>query len=107
MSAPNDGPERTTTLESQQEESEIDRLARERDLARGYHEAARRALGYARLYRQEEGPGGARERACVTQAGVWRQTARDLRAAGALSGSSGPGVRSTRGAARVDDRKVG
>jgi hypothetical protein len=60
---------------------EIERLARERDLASGFREAARRALAFARRYRDEEGTaGGAREQACVVQAQEWRRAVRDLHA---------------------------
>ena len=63
------------------DEAQIDRLAREHDLAAGYREAARRALAFARRYREEEGiAAGARERACIAQAQVWRRAVRDLRA---------------------------
>ena len=63
------------------DETEIERLAREHDLASGYREAARRALGFARCYRDEEGTaGGARERACIVQAQEWRRAVRDLHA---------------------------
>lgn len=63
------------------DEHEIEWLAREKDLAAGYHEAARRALAFARKYRDEEGSaGGARERACIDQARVWRRAVRDLHA---------------------------
>lgn len=63
------------------DEGEIERLAREQDLAAGYREAARRALAFARRYREEEGtPGGSRERACIDQARVWRRAVRDLHA---------------------------
>lgn len=66
-----------TTLD----EVEIERLAHERELAAGYREAARRALGFARRYRAEEGsPSGSREQACITQAQTWRRAVRDLRA---------------------------
>jgi hypothetical protein len=67
--------------EAMLDETEIERLARERDLAAGYREAARRALGFARRYRKEEGAaGGTRERACIVQAQEWRRAVRDLRA---------------------------
>ncbi|MDB4998373.1 MAG: hypothetical protein JWM74_5805 [Myxococcaceae bacterium] len=63
------------------DEAEIERLAREHDLAAGYREAARRALGFARRYREEEGvAGGTRERACIDQAQEWRRAVRDLHA---------------------------
>ena len=62
------------------DEAEIERLAHERELAAGYREAARRALVFARLYRVEDGgAGGARERACIAQAQVWRRAARHLK----------------------------
>ena len=63
------------------DEAEIERLTREHDLSTGYREAARRALGFARRYREEEGAvGGARERACIVQAQRWRRAVRDLHA---------------------------
>ena len=63
------------------DETEIDRLAREHDLAAGYREAARRALAFARRYREEEGAaGGDRERACIVQAQAWRSAVRALHA---------------------------
>ena len=63
------------------DEPEIARVARERTLAAGYREAARRALDFARRYRAEEGvAGGARERECIAQAQLWRRVVRDLHA---------------------------
>ena len=63
------------------DEAEIERLAHERALASGYREAARRALAFARRYREEErAPGGTRERACIVQAQAWRRAVRELRA---------------------------
>ena len=63
------------------DETEIERLARESELAAGFREAARRALAFARRYRAEEGEKhGERERACVAQAQVWRRAVRDLHA---------------------------
>lgn len=66
------------------EELEIERLARARQVARGLRLAARRALVFARRYRDEEGPRGEREGACVRQALVWRSAARDLSGGAAL-----------------------
>ncbi len=57
---------------------EIERLARERRVARGLKLAARRALTLARRYRDEEGPRGQREAACVAQALAWRAAAHDV-----------------------------
>jgi len=55
------------------EDPEVERIARERGLAAGYRAAARRALGFARRYRNEEGSaGGEREKACIAQAREWR-----------------------------------
>lgn len=66
------------------DDEEIERIAREKRLARGYREAARRALAFAHRYREEEGaPGGEREKACIVQALVWRAAIRDLRREGA------------------------
>ncbi|MDB4946937.1 MAG: hypothetical protein JWP97_6471, partial [Labilithrix sp.] len=56
------------------DDAEIELLARQRELAAGYREAARRALVFARQYRAEEGSaGGAREQAAVAQAHAWRK----------------------------------
>lgn len=67
---------------------DVERLARARRQARGLRVAARRALVLARRYRDEEGPRGQRETACVTQALAWRTAARDLRSF--LSSTEGP-----------------
>lgn len=72
------------------EDLEIERLAHERRLARGLRVAARRALVLARRYREEEGPHGLRETACVTQALAWRAAAHDLR--GKPLAELGPGL---------------
>jgi hypothetical protein len=61
------------------EDPEFERAARARRHARGLRVAARRALALARRYRDEEGPGGDREVACVKQALAWRSEARGLR----------------------------
>jgi hypothetical protein len=62
-------------------ELHIARLAADRELACGYREAARRALAFARRYREEEGAaGGARELACIAQAQRWRSASRALQA---------------------------
>jgi hypothetical protein len=78
------------------DEIEIDRLAREHELVAGYREAARRALAFARRYRAEDGSaGGARERACIDQAQIWRRAARATHAglaAPALPDSARPGL---------------
>lgn len=92
---------------------EIDRLARERRLSRGLKLAARRALVLARRYRDEEGPRGQREAACVAQALAWRTASRNLRAQ--PSGELGPGLARARpgepqvgaGAHGPDSRRVG
>jgi hypothetical protein len=94
------------------DEAEIERLARERELAAGYREAARRALVFAHRYRDEEGAaGGERERACIVQAQAWRRALRDLRAgrsAPALPDSVRPGlVRARVPAADDTGRKTG
>ena len=72
------------------EDLEIERLARARRQARGLRVAARRALALARRYRDEEGPRGEREKACVSQALVWRSAARDLH--GKPASELGPGL---------------
>jgi hypothetical protein len=61
------------------EELEIERLARAARRGRGFIVAARRALVLARRYRDVEGPGSAREAACVAQALAWRLAARKER----------------------------
>jgi hypothetical protein len=60
------------------DDPEVARLARDRRVARGLRRAARRAVDLARKYREEEGSGGERERACVRQALAWRTAARHL-----------------------------
>jgi hypothetical protein len=96
------------------DEAEIERLAREGELAAGFREAARRALAFAHRYRDEEGAaGGARERACVAQAQEWRRAVRDLhagRAVPALPDGVRPGLaraRAVAGAADDTGRKTG
>lgn len=69
---------------------ETERLARERRIVRGLKVAARRALALARRYREEEGPSGEREIACVTQALAWRAAAHRLR--GKTLSELGPGL---------------
>jgi hypothetical protein len=85
------------------DEIEIDRLAREQELVAGYREAARRALAFARRYRTEDGSaGGARERACIDQAQIWRRAVRATHAglpATALREGARPGL----ARARPDD----
>ena len=99
-------------LEAEIEQGEIDRLARERDLTRGFREAARRALAFARRYRVEEGTaGGAREVACIEQAQVWRRAVRDLHAGLPVPALPlGPGLARATPPTRAedsDDRKTG
>ncbi len=92
------------------DEPEIARVARERTLAAGYREAARRALDFARRYRAEEGAaGGVRERECIAQAQVWRRVVRDLHAGLAVPAVPlGPGVTRARGASEPESgRKTG
>jgi hypothetical protein len=93
------------------DETEIERLAREHDLAAGYREAARRALAFARRYREEEGTaGGSRERACIEQAQVWRVAVRDLHAGlpvPALPEGLRPGLARAKPGAGSGDRKTG
>ena len=101
------------------DEADIERLARERDLASGYREAARRALAFARRYRTEEGAAnGDRERACIVQAQEWRRVVRDLHAGRpvpALPEGFGPGLARGRtsesgesgSGANSDSRKTG
>ena len=71
---------------------EIERLAHARRLVRGLRTAARRALVLARRYRNEEGPHGERETACVTQALTWRSAAQELRAHPTSELARGPGL---------------
>ena len=97
------------------DEAEIDRLARQHDLAMGFREAAHRALAFARRYRAEEGaPNGPRERGCIAQAQSWRHAVHDLHAGlavpalpvGAIEGR--PGLASARpGEAKNPDRQTG
>jgi hypothetical protein len=93
------------------DEAEIERLAHERELAAGYREAARRALVFARRYREEEGTaGGSREQACIAQARVWRRVVRDLHAGLAvplMPEGIGPGLARARRGDADDDRKTG
>lgn len=85
------------------DEIEIDRLARRHDLEAGYRAAARRALSFARRYREDEGaPGGSRELACIGQAQIWRRAARDLRA-GLPAPALPEGLRPGLARARPDD----
>jgi hypothetical protein len=88
------------------EELEIERLLRAKRLGRGLRVAARRALALARRYREEEGPGGAREAACVKQALAWRASARDLRDTG-TSVDARPGLARTSPTAADAKRRAG
>ncbi len=87
------------------EDLEIERLARARRQARGLRVAARRALALARRYRNEEGPRGEREKACVTQALAWRSAARDLR--GKSASELGPGLARTSAPPSEAKRRAG
>jgi hypothetical protein len=91
------------------DDAEVERLARERELAAGYREAARRALDFARRYRDEEGAaGGERERACIAQAQVWRRVVRDLHAGLAVPALPvGPGVVRARPGEPESGRRTG
>lgn len=89
------------TAEDVDLELHIERLARMVRRARGLRTAARRAMSLARRYREEEGAGGERERACIAQALAWRAAARDARtsthAGPSLARTSAPpAVRGTR-----------
>ncbi|HVH44761.1 MAG TPA: hypothetical protein VM925_20550 [Labilithrix sp.] len=88
------------------DEIEIERIARARRLVRGLRVAARRALVLARRYRVEEGPRGAREEACVTQALAWRAAARDLRT-GMSPAEQGPGLARTSAPQSNASRRAG
>ena len=75
------------------DDAESERLARIDRLATGYREAARRALAFARRYREEEGAsGGEREQACILQALEWRRAARDVRAGRPVAIAARPGL---------------
>ncbi|HVJ90663.1 MAG TPA: hypothetical protein VM580_12730 [Labilithrix sp.] len=87
------------------EEIEIEQLARARRRARGLRLAARRALTLARRYRDEEGPRGQREIACVAQAMTWRTAARALRAE-ALAVAR-PGLARASAPTREEKRRTG
>lgn len=79
------------------DDAESERLARVGRLVSGYREAARRALDFARRYREEEGEaGGERERACIAQAMAWRKAAHDVRAGRPVSMIPRPGLARTR-----------
>ncbi|OJY28560.1 MAG: hypothetical protein BGO98_05670 [Myxococcales bacterium 68-20] len=91
--------------ETTSEDLEIERLARARRQARGLRVAARRAIALARRYRNEEGPRGAREAACVAQALVWRRAAKDLRSR--RIEELGPGLARTSGPSREASRRAG
>lgn len=70
---------------------DAERAAHAARIAAGYREAARRALAFARRYRDEEGaPGGAREIACILQARAWRRAAH-------ATHTARPGLARTRG----------
>jgi hypothetical protein len=99
------------------EDVEIERLARARRQARGLRVAARRALALARRYREEEGPQGRREIACVAQALTWRTAAHALHKATASelgnaarsgpSNENAPGLARTSGPASEANRRAG
>lgn len=91
-----------------EDDIEIEHLTRERRLARGLRVAARRAVGLARRYRDEEGPRGQREIACVTQALAWRSQARDLRnGTGSLADRPGLARTITPSSPPNSDRRAG
>jgi hypothetical protein len=58
------------------DEALLEQIVRERGIAAGCREAARRALRLAHRYREEEGREGERERACIAQARAWLRRAR-------------------------------
>lgn len=97
MAEPND------VREEAREDLEIERRARALRLRRGLRTAARRALVLARRYREEEGPGGAREAACVAQALSWRHDAQEI--AVTTAGLAGPGLARATSPASSGDRK--
>ena len=59
------------------DEALLEQIVRERGIAAGCREAARRALRLAHRYREEEGREGERERACIAQARAWLRRARE------------------------------
>ena len=99
----------TRLEESALDEADIARLARIREVAKGYRAAAFRALAFAKLYRFEEGPRGEREKACMMQVAQWRQVVRDLHAGRAVPAvPEGPGLVRARAASQPDsERKTG
>lgn len=91
------------------DEPEIAREANRLELARGFRDAARRAITLARRYRAEEGAGGDREKACIVQAREWRQAVRDLHAGRPVPAlPARPGIARARAASSPDsERKTG
>ena len=91
------------------DDAESERLAHVSRLVAGYREAARRALDFARRYREDEGgPGGARERACIIQAVAWRKAAHDVRAGRPVAIVPRPGLARARDAvAQTGKRATG
>jgi hypothetical protein len=88
------------------DDAESERLAQVSRLVAGYREAARRALDFARRYRDDEGaPGGARERACIAQAMAWRKAAHDVRAGLPVSMIPRPGLARARGDSATEETK--
>jgi hypothetical protein len=88
------------------DDAESERLAQVSRLVAGYREAARRALDFARRYRDDEGvPGGARERACIVQAMAWRKAAHDVRAGRPVSMVARPGLARARGEATAQSNE--
>lgn len=82
-----------TTSTTELDEESVLRRVRANTLARGYREAARRALVFARQYRAEENaPGGDRERACIEQARAWRAAAHAVHVTQARIAADRPGL---------------
>lgn len=87
------------------DDAESEHLAQVRRLVAGYREAAHRALDFARRYREEEGAGGERERACVLQAMAWRKAAHDVRAGRPVAMIPRPGLARARDVAQQASAK--
>lgn len=86
-------PEAGSPPDADASDPDVASLAEQRRLAAGCRSAARRALEFARLYRDEEGaPHGDRERACVAQALAWRRSARDAAAGRPIPVAPRPGL---------------
>ncbi len=92
-------------FEGEGEDEDVIRLARERQLLRGYRMAILMALSFVRRYRAEEGRSfGTRELACLEQARTWRDEMRKVRGRVAVEMEGErlrPGLARTRGSERA------